>query len=98
MKMNISNEEVQKILDDLAGKNERHPEFLMRDVEIVKINLLLDIKNTLCFPMRTTKTVHTQPTDNKEDIIVGCGEDCKCNDKEPKKVDGCNCPICKREN
>jgi hypothetical protein len=70
----INDEEVFKVIEDLE-KNETTSENVSKEVLVVKLKLLVDIRQFLrkIYKNMTKKPVKVfkQPTNNKTDIIVG---------------------------
>jgi len=91
-----TNEDIESVINDLENETENSMKVALKTI----LHLLKDARDEK-HPMLN---VHSEPTDNPKDIIVGglhinntetgnCDgcTDCTCDDKEPI----CNCPTCR---
>jgi len=70
--MKISDKKASKVIEDLVY-NESPNEDVMKDALIVKLQLLIDIRQLLRKMYKGTakQKTYKRPTNNKKDIIVG---------------------------
>jgi len=80
MKDRISNKNILILINDLYGETDRHPEYIQRDVEVAKLQLLMEIRDLLKNKKCDRSKVYKKPTDDPNDIITGSGNCEGCTD------------------
>ena len=88
-----TNEDIESVIADLENETENSMKVALRTV----LYLLKDIRDDLDYENKPK--VHTEPTDNPMDIIVGLNEQGVVSDQSLKDVQAephtnCNCPFC----
>ena len=91
-----TNEDLESLIDDLENETENSMKVALKTILL----MLKEIRDNQLKKMNMRDNVHTQPTDNRNDIIVGlCGKDVINKDEletlfESKSCDGCEDCTC----
>ena len=90
-----TNEDIESIINDLENETENSMKVALKTVLIILKQIKDNQEKKLC---SCESKVHTEPTDNREDIIVGAMTEQEFTGTEIfYETEGpiCNCPICK---